>query len=191
MTTDRRVKYTKMALKESLIALMKEKPISRISVKSICEKADINRATFYTHYKDQYDQLHRVEMEFIDGINAYLDNLAENAAPENVIESLLEYILENRDLCCTLLSPNGDMRFEEKVSGVVRERVFAVWKISPGAKNVSDDYFYAYTLAGCVGVVKKWLYDGDSRYTPRIFGKLLYSLGQKTTAKNNAEGLCH
>ncbi|MDD4125009.1 MAG: TetR-like C-terminal domain-containing protein [Eubacteriales bacterium] len=176
MITDRRIKYTKMVLKDSLIKLMKEKPISRISIKAICEDADINRATYYSHYKDQYDQLNQIEMEFIDGINAYLDSLAENAAPENVIDSLLQYILENRELCCTLLSPNGDMRFEEKVSGVVRDRVFAVWKVNPSQKNTLDDYIYTYTLAGCVGIVIKWLNDGDMRYSPQQFGRLLYAL---------------
>ncbi len=181
MTTDRRVKYTKMVLKESLIKLMKEKPVSRISIKAICEEADINRATYYSHYKDQYDQLHRIEMEFIDGINAYLDSLAKNAAPESVMESLLGYILENRELCNTLLGPNGDMRFEEKVGGVVRERVFAVWKINPSHNSSLDDYIYTYTLAGCVGVVKKWLNEGDARYSPRRFGKFLYSMNVNNT----------
>ena len=82
MSTDRRVKYTKMVLKNSLIKLMQEKPISRITIKAICEDADVNRSTYYSHYQDQFDQLNRIEMEFIDGINEYLDSLAENSAPK-------------------------------------------------------------------------------------------------------------
>ena len=54
---DRRVKYTKMVLKESLIDLLSKKDISCITIKQICEEADINRATFYTHYSDQFDLL--------------------------------------------------------------------------------------------------------------------------------------
>jgi AcrR family transcriptional regulator len=64
MSTDRRVKYTKMVLKDSLIKLMQEKPISRITIKAICEDADVNRATYYSHYKDQFDQLNQIEAEF-------------------------------------------------------------------------------------------------------------------------------
>jgi len=55
--TDRRVKYRKMVLRESLTKLMQEKPISRITIKELCEDADINRATFYSHYNDQFDLL--------------------------------------------------------------------------------------------------------------------------------------
>lgn len=180
MSTDRRVKYTKMVLKNSLIKLMQEKPISRITIKAICEDADVNRSTYYSHYQDQFDQLNRIEMEFIDGINEYLDSLAENSAPEKVLESLLKYILDNRELCYTLLSPNGDMRFEEKVSGVVRDRVIAVWRMNPTKNQNFEDYFYTYILSGCVGIVKKWLNDGDMRYTPQEFAKVLNAFTANT-----------
>jgi len=50
---DRRVKYTRMVLKESFINLLEKKDISQITIKEICEDADINRATFYAHYNDQ------------------------------------------------------------------------------------------------------------------------------------------
>ena len=54
---DRKTRYTRMVLQDSLIELMKEKPISKITIKELCEKADINRTTFYAHYTDQYDLL--------------------------------------------------------------------------------------------------------------------------------------
>ena len=63
--TDRRARYTRMVLKESLIELLKEKRISNISIKEICERADINRSTFYSHYQDQYDLMHQVEQEVL------------------------------------------------------------------------------------------------------------------------------
>ena len=50
--SDRRVKYTKMVLRNALIKLLETKPISRITIKEICEEADINRTTYYAHYTD-------------------------------------------------------------------------------------------------------------------------------------------
>ena len=43
---DRRVKYTLLALRGSLLELMREKDVSRITVKELCERADVNRGTF-------------------------------------------------------------------------------------------------------------------------------------------------
>ena len=52
MKTDARVKYTKMVLKKALLELMQHKPVNKITVKEICERAELNRATFYAHYSD-------------------------------------------------------------------------------------------------------------------------------------------
>ena len=44
---NRRVKYTKRVIKEALIELMANRQVGEISVKKLCEKADVNRSTFY------------------------------------------------------------------------------------------------------------------------------------------------
>ena len=69
---DRRVRYTKMVLKDSFISLLEKKDISQITVKEICENADINRATFYSHYTDVYDLLKKIESELLENDTVYL-----------------------------------------------------------------------------------------------------------------------
>ena len=61
MKESRKTRYTRMALEDSLIELMTKKPISKITIKELCENADINRTTFYSHYSDQYDLLRQIE----------------------------------------------------------------------------------------------------------------------------------
>ena len=61
--TDRRVQYTKRALTSALIDLMRENHISKISVKALCAAADVNRSTFYAHFRNQYDLLAYIEAE--------------------------------------------------------------------------------------------------------------------------------
>ncbi|MCS0542790.1 TetR/AcrR family transcriptional regulator, partial [Aeromonas veronii] len=70
---DRRKQYTRMVLKGSLMKLLKEKPIATITVKEICEVADINRSTFYAHYSDQFDLLKKIEEEIIEDMITYLN----------------------------------------------------------------------------------------------------------------------
>lgn len=52
---DRRTRYSKMVIRDTLFELMREKPINKITVKELCEKADVNRSTFYAYYADIYD----------------------------------------------------------------------------------------------------------------------------------------
>ena len=66
MKSDRRVRYTRMVLKQALLSLMLERPITRITVTEICERAEVNRATFYAHYADPYDLVARIEKELFE-----------------------------------------------------------------------------------------------------------------------------
>ena len=69
--TDRRVLRTRKMLLEGLTDLLKEKDIKDISVKELADYADINRCTFYLHYKDVYDMLEKIEIEFVDDFNCF------------------------------------------------------------------------------------------------------------------------
>ena len=59
-TQDRRIRKTRAVLKSSLLSLMKEKSVKHITVKELCDKADINRGTFYLHYTDVFDMLEQI-----------------------------------------------------------------------------------------------------------------------------------
>ena len=68
MGIDARTRYTKMMIRESFIQLLKEQPVSKITVTKICEIAEINRATFYKYYEDAFDLLQKLEQELLEEI---------------------------------------------------------------------------------------------------------------------------
>ena len=55
METDRRIRRTQAAINTAFLNLILEKELNKITVKELCEKADINKSTFYLHYRDIYD----------------------------------------------------------------------------------------------------------------------------------------
>lgn len=60
---NRRAQMTRLLLRTALVELMQEKPFNQITIKEICEQADLNRTTFYLHYADQFALLSDVENE--------------------------------------------------------------------------------------------------------------------------------
>lgn len=46
---------TKSWIAQNMRELMKQKPLDRIRIREICEAADIDRSTFYYHFRDKYD----------------------------------------------------------------------------------------------------------------------------------------
>ena len=154
---DRRVKYTLMVIRESFIQLLKQKPISKITIKEICEEADINRATFYAHYLDQYDLLSQIENDVIDDINQYLSsydfkNIAE--APYEMLEKILEYIKENAGLFeLLLLNANADIKFRKRITEIIGQQHFLA--ITPDKKD--SEYVYLFFANCAIGVILKWI----------------------------------
>lgn len=163
---DRRIKYTKMVLKESFIKLMERKEVSQITIKEICEDADINRATFYAHYSDQYDLLRKIENELLDNINARLaefDQKNKNLDAVLTAEKIFEYIKENAQLCKMLLSERGDFSFQKRIMMLVYDKIITEITYNNKISKEDAEYVYSFTITGCVGIVQKWFDEGMNK----------------------------
>ena len=69
---DRRSRMTKRILHETLIELLQTAHISELSVKRICEAADLNRSTFYAHYQSPMELLQEIEQEAYQELTGYV-----------------------------------------------------------------------------------------------------------------------
>ncbi len=175
---DRRVKYTKMVIKESFVKILKQKPISKISIKEICDDADINRATFYAHYLDQYDLLQQIENEIVADINQYLSNYDfqnSNDVPVDAIEKIMEYIMENSELFDLLLNSNGDMQFQQEITNIIGQQHFSSMIQNNFLSKENAEYIFHFLASGSVGIIQKWLKDGMKK-SPKEMAELILRL---------------
>jgi len=157
---DRRVKYTKTMLKDALVQLMQKQHISSISVKSLCETADINRSTFYAHYTDQYDLLRQIEEEVMANLRQYLDQQDYNndvPVSAQVMINVLNYAKKNADLFNVLLSENCDFAFQKDVLAL-SEIVSSQYNMELDLRT--KEYLEAFGVTGCINIFHKWLRDG-------------------------------
>jgi AcrR family transcriptional regulator len=185
---DRRVAYTKMALRNALVELMQDQHISGITVKSICASADVNRSTFYLHYHDQYDLLHQMEQEVLEALSVRLgaQQNAEDESPMSLaaLTEILEYARENSGLAHTLLSENCDFAFRQHIMDLVQN--IAVW-MDPAQCERVKDYVMTYSINGCIAIAEKWLKDGMIEH-PREIAQLIFQVLYHGTAKFTLKG---
>jgi AcrR family transcriptional regulator len=178
---DRRVKYTKMFLKESLVELMREHPISKISVKILCEAADINRSTFYAHYTDQYDLLKQLELEVIAELEKHITKEAFSKRTVQTVLSMnliLDYISENADIFKILLSENGNSTFQKEIMILAQEKIVSDILNNPGIDERTAGYLQCFAVTGALSMVQKWLHDGMVEPTEKmseLASKILYN----------------
>lgn len=60
---NKRFRDTEIRMESVMLKLMKDTEFEKITVKKICEKANVNRSTFYAHFIDIYDMLNKMEQE--------------------------------------------------------------------------------------------------------------------------------
>ena len=112
---NQRIRLTKKLLTDAFLKMLEEKSVHAVSVRDLCEKAGINRTTFYHHYGSQYDLLHDMANRFLAQI---AQQLAE-ADPDNResvqarVTLVFQYLEDNLSLSRLLLNSNADPSFAE------------------------------------------------------------------------------
>lgn len=148
---DRRVKMTHQLLKSSLIELMKEKSLHEISIKSICENADVNRTTFYRYYNSQYDLYDEILSDISSEVRSRIHPKTEENALLLTLTDILTYAEENRELFMVILSRNGSLVIGEMFTRNVSSH------IDPDSTSELAMYCTQFISAGLANIVWTWL----------------------------------
>jgi len=162
-----RVRITKKMLKDSLVQLLKAKPLHQLSVKEICETAEINRTTFYKYYGSQYELFEEMEQDVLAQIGSYLDNGIDLDINMAQLTLTLTFIHENIAFCRLLLNNNIDPQFPRKL-------VMALQNI-PHLGNHSDEeatYLFDFMIGGGFALIKRWI-NKENRESPQEMAALL------------------
>ena len=104
---DHRTRVTKMLIRRAFTDLLRVKPVQSISIKELCEKAGVNRGTFYAHYASVHDLLMQMEDEMLAEINEVLSSLLPADGGEvsslRISTELFQCLKDNADLCTVTL----------------------------------------------------------------------------------------
>ena len=174
--SDRRVNYTKMMLKQSLLQLLLTKPINKITIKELCETADINRATFYTHYQDAYDLLRQIENELFAEIHHSIDTELRTEQMSEFLESICSCIRKNKELCEVIFGEFGDKDFLRRILNIAHDWSIQEWqRTSPRLDDKSLERVYAFIAHGSAQVIRDWVQSGMLE-TPKQIALFIESL---------------
>ena len=172
MKTDARVRYTRMRIRDAFFQCIEQKPVNKVTVKELCERAEINRATFYTHYSDPFDLMEKLENEMLDGLRQFIHSRRETGG--DILDSLLCGMEGGRHTL--LASPNGDPGFASKLSALCYEEyIRSVSAQLPGCTQEQRDAAYRFIAGGCGSLITDWLGGGrtvDAGELAQQIGKL-------------------
>lgn len=161
---DRRVTMTKRMLKDALIEMLREIDIYHISIRGLCQKADVNRTTFYKYYGSQFDLLADMEKDMLDFLSNVITKHAEN--PVRIIEAACEYMESHLEFVRLIINNNVDPLFPQKLFSQAAVREAALAKYG-GKQNPAElEYLFNFITYGAYRVICVWL-NKDNREPPQ------------------------
>ena len=161
---NQRVMLTKRLIRESLIRLMVQESVHKISIRMLCEDAGVNRSTFYKYYGSQYDVLAEVEAEFIAGIQDTLaDGDNSSASSARKLNIICAYIEQNISLVKLLIDNNITQDFPTRLFRLPQIRATIADRLAGRYDSESQDYIYAFLINGCYQLIQEWLKREDRK----------------------------
>ncbi|MDO4647790.1 MAG: TetR-like C-terminal domain-containing protein [Eubacteriales bacterium] len=155
--TDVRVKNTRQRVRFVFLNLLREKPLHKITVKEICDQAQINRTTFYKHYLDVYDLMDQTEQYVLSIFQEELEGMREQGL-EAALTAILTNMKEHIDQYAALFGPNGNSDFLTKISEICYPMFRGHRESSEEERDTRlDQMSYAYISSGCAGILGCWM----------------------------------
>lgn len=179
---------TKRALAQAIKELMNEKPLVKISIADIVDRCQMNRQSFYYHFRDKYDLVNWI---FYTELITELQN-SPNKDEYEELKNICRYLYDNRAFYINALKFTGQNSFYEYFGEVIYQLLKAAFNESFGNSDQSDfnAMFYADALRACIF---RWLTGGAKLPPDELVGKIRSALAispenQRTLLKEAARG---
>lgn len=163
---DLRIIKTKKSIYEGFIEVMEKKSFEEIKVSEICEKALINRSTFYAHFEDKYDLFNSLLNDMKSQLRSEIDpNLDYKDIKEfymKTISLVLEHLDESKGIYLKMMNNNRNSVAMDMIYDTLKESIQdRVGTYYHG--DIPIDIITNFYVGGISNVLMLWLV--NPRYT--------------------------
>lgn len=178
---DRRVRKTKKQLRMALTTLLLKKDLDHITVRDVAELADVNRGTFYAHYKDVEELLKQLEEELFAELQALGERYSGKLEDGDALAYLTELFTmagENSDMVYALRATTVDMDFQHRLYQELTRQYLAVLLEKQELPGAESELIVAFSTSGLISMAVKWI-EGGKKEAPAEMARLCGSLIQR------------
>lgn len=168
MAEDRRVRKTRRRIKEAMLRCLQDTPLKSVTVKAICDEADINRSTFYAHYPDPFALYDELQEEIVEEMTRSLVHIQDTEDSFHAfLLNVVRYTQEHQAAFLALVK--NDVRSLQQTMTQAVQRLHL-----PSLEQFGDRQVYVqeYFYSGTVAMLSLWL-EGGGRETPEEMAGLL------------------
>lgn len=156
--TDPRIRYTRNIIQTSFLELLRQKPEENITVREICDKAEINRSTFYKHYRDCYDLMDHMKEDILKQYDEMLSGMKAQGV-HTTLTAILQMLRDNVALIRALHWSGGEHSFANQLAGHCFSFMDLHISVDPvlGWSENQKGMAYSFLIGGTSGIIEYWL----------------------------------
>lgn len=162
---------TKKALAAALKQLLEEKPFEKINVGDICESCEMNRKSFYYHFKDKYDLVNWI-------FDTELISIVRDKVYEDTWEAMLvmsNYFYNNRIFYRKALCITGQNSFSEHFQSLLFPVIMSRLRDILNEKEVME-FQVTFIADAIVMAFQRWIVDNGSMSPEEFVNQIKLSI---------------
>jgi AcrR family transcriptional regulator len=176
--TDARVRRTRDALGDALIALMQEKPFDTITVQDVLDRAHVSRSTFYSHYSDKDDLLMSDAEEFFESISMALSARGDTSDRVFPVQEFFTHLSDVQPFYKALIKSGKFQENMELARGHFARGIERRLSELPRGRSIPANELpaIAFTHAGALLSLLTWWLDRGMREPPAQMDQLFHRM---------------
>ena len=178
---NQRIRLSKLMLKNALMALLKEKPMEKISVYELCAAAQINRTTFYKYYGSPYDLLADAEGDCFNKLQELLSD--STADGRDSLCRVLDALLAEEENFKILINALPDKDFSDKLFNLPAIRMQFDMAIPTTFSDREREHLRVFFYQGGYALIREWLNAGVTREPLRVMAEFLHDVIQRLATR--------
>ena len=176
--TDARVRRTRDALGDALVALMQEKPFDTITVQDVLDRANVSRSTFYMHYSDKDDLLMSDADEFFEAISIALSQHGDISDRVFPVQEFFTHLADVQPFFKALVKSGKFQENMELARGHFARGIERRLAELPRSRSIPPNELpaIAFTHAGALLSLLTWWLDRGMRESPAEMDQLFHRM---------------
>lgn len=161
MKTDLRIQKTRAIIQNALFDLLSEKELSKISISELCRRAQINRKTFYRHYRGTEDIIEELENSLLGELSAIL-RVGNNSIFDvgAVFRDISAAVEKNRELLIKVMRLNPELLTGGKIKAMMCRATSLSLKSAGMISDAAADVAAEFAVSGVLAIYSAWLNGG-------------------------------
>lgn len=169
---NQRVRMSKKLLKEALLELLSEKPVGKITVYELCNKAEINRTTFYKYYGSPYELLCEIENDYFKKLEECL--ACSDSNDDNGLISATKFLDAERKQWCILINAVPDEDFTRQLFNLPIICKLTNEHLKNEKDEIKRNYIRLFVCHGGYAIIRHWL--NSNEQTPEEVAAIILQL---------------